>query len=223
MLSLTARKPLDRWNFARIHPGPVGSVGDANVTPMLNSTFPGDFEFDSKWGGDNEPKFGSNVSDGMKLSYTSRGGPGRTFDNFFGGQRDFKTERGWQWTNLRPEDRADEAVVGETPQISWRMNVADIKNSRRTGNLFNFPKGQGGFVNAPTGTPRGGLVPSVVASENAMPGFMPYVVDGLGGGGRRRGGSLLPFASQTNTGNNGVVRGRESCRMRDPISFQTGA
>lgn len=166
MISLSAPKPLDRWAYDRIQPGGVGSVGDVNMQVKLKSSLPGDLRWDPQWQGKREVRLGANVADGMYTSYSNGGGPARTRTNFLGGNRDTRTSHGWKFENLKPEDRADEPVMGELPQLSWRMNVANVKDRLRTGNLFaNRP---GGLVNAPTGVPRGGNVPQIIATEAGL-------------------------------------------------------
>lgn len=163
MLSLTARKPLNRWANDRISPGVVGSVGDVNLQSRLKSSLPGEIRWEKETYGRNEPSFGANVSDGMHQSYASGGGPAKTVDGFIGGGRDMRTNVGWRFENLKPEDRADEPIVGEMPQLSWRMNLASVKNQQRTGQLFKFRPG--GLIDPPTGVPRGGKQPLVVGVD----------------------------------------------------------
>lgn len=163
MLSLSARKPLDNWSNNYIAPGPVGSVGDANLQSRLKSSLPGEFRWEKKTYGKNEPSFGSNVSDGTDTSFSSGGGPARTMDNFWGGRRDMSTSRGWKFQNLRPEDvqESSDPVMGALPQLSWKMQLAAVKDRQRTGNLFRTRRG--GLIDAPRGPVRGGNVPTVVA------------------------------------------------------------
>ena len=160
MLSLSAVKPLNRWAYDRMQPGAVGSVGDVNIEQRLKSSLPGEFRWEKMTHGKNAPGFGANVTDGMSTSYSTGAGPARTKDGFIGGNRDTRTARGWRIENLKPEDRAEEPTMAEMPQLSWRMNVASVKNQQRTGNLFKTPSG----INPATGIPRGGQVPTVVAA-----------------------------------------------------------
>lgn len=217
MLSLSARKPLNRWAYDRMQPGAVGSVGDANVAVQFQSTYPGDFSWDPQTSGKNEPMLGSNVSDGMMLSYNSGGGPARTLDGFIGGNRDIRTQYGTKFQDLRPEDRADEPVMGEMPQLSWRMQQASVLNAQRTGNLFQ--RAPGGGINAPRGAPRGGNVPTVVQMESGTRSlFDPNLFEddigfaGIGGQIRRRGGGM-PMGNINSYGS-GNARGRPNCNMR---------
>lgn len=167
----------------RISPGAVASVGDCLLTVKLKSTFPGEYRFENN--GKMESRFGSNVSDGQKVGYTSAGGPARTFDTNWGGNRDSKTSVGWVTQDLRAVDRSFEEILGSTPHYSWRNRIANVHQQSRTGDLFKYRSG--GLINAPTGPSRGNN-PRIVASTGgevnpmydnvATGGYNQYTTDG---------------------------------------------
>ena len=166
MLSLTARRPLDKWNFDSIRPGPVGSVGDANVNVTFKSSLPGDYREAPYTKGDNEIKYGSMVQDGDKNSWKTNGQGARTIDGFFGGDRDsMTTQRGWLFQNLVPEDMAEEPIMGELPKYPWRNQVATINSALRTGQEFKDLPGGYAPVWGRGNVPRGGNMPGIVAQE----------------------------------------------------------
>lgn len=169
MLSLTARRPLDNWNYDSIRPGVVGSVGDANVNVTFKSTFPGDYREAPYTAGDKESRYGSNVRDGDVNSPMTGSQGARVEDGYFGGMRDSQTtQRGWQFQNLMPEDMLMEPIMGSLPRYAWRNQVATINSSLRTGDQFSNLPGEyaptwGGGASGKV--PRGGNVPGIVGGQ----------------------------------------------------------
>lgn len=105
-LSITEKRPLNRWDHDSIRPGPVGSVGDALTQVRLKHSNPDlPLRFQGWNSHANEPRFGSNVQDGQWLSHDDNGGPNFTIDTNWGGRRDFRTNVGWRWQDLRAVDR----------------------------------------------------------------------------------------------------------------------
>lgn len=95
-LSIDAIRPLNRWDYSSIRPGPVGSVGDVLVTPRFKHSAPNlPLRFDPYFRGKNSVFLGSNVTDGSHANYDSGGGPSRTIDSNWGGRRNFKVSHGW--------------------------------------------------------------------------------------------------------------------------------
>ena len=137
MLSRDARRPLNRWDYSSIRPGPVSSVGDVHLSARFKHSNP---DLPIRWApttyGQREPFYGSNVTDGQWISYDSTGGPAATIDSNWGGRRDFRTNYGWTFQDARAEDRRVEPIVGETPQYSWNNKIATIYEARRTGDKF---------------------------------------------------------------------------------------
>jgi hypothetical protein len=172
-ISAKAHRPLNRWDFDSIRPGPVGSVGDALLNIRLKSTVDGDFRWDPMSAGKRECKFGSNVTDGFWTSYSTSAGPPRVYDSFWTGDRDFKTNHGWEYHDLRATDRSETAILQATPQYTWRTKVANVNRAQTAGSLFAIPAG--GLIDPPAGgLMRGGMFPSVVAAtggERPPPGF----------------------------------------------------
>lgn len=167
MLSISARRSLNQWDNNSIRPGPVGSVGDANVNVTFKSSLPGDYREAPYTAGDLEQKYGSNVQDGQKDSWETGFGSPRVYDNFFGGDRDsMTTQRGWMFQNISPEDMADEPIMGELPRYGWRNQVATVNTSLRTGDQFSqLPGGYTPIWGGMGKIPRGGNVPGVVDRE----------------------------------------------------------
>lgn len=176
-LSLDAIRPLNRWNNTSIRPGNVGSVGDVLIAERLKASLPGEFRWDSLTSGENEPTYGSNISDGMFTGYTSGGGPGRTIDSNWGSRRRFETSHGWRIQDLRPEDRRIEPTVGAMPQYTWRNRIATLEQARTTGDLFPIPAG--GVLQGPAGIMRGGNNPRVtdIVAEEPVTGTLPSMVN----------------------------------------------
>ena len=156
-------------NTERIHPGPVGSVGDTLISHRLKSSLPGIFNWDAEYYGQRESLFGSSVSDGTRVSFNSGGGPARVSDSKWNGSRSFNTNHGYYYQDMVAPDKLVMPEQASLPQYQWRNKIAEVRDAKRTGTLF-LPLPQ---INAPTGVPRGGNVPRVtdVAGENTVPGY----------------------------------------------------
>ncbi len=166
MLSLTARRPLNNWNYDSIRPGVVGSVGDANVNVTFKSTFPGDYREAPYTKGDKESRYGSNVRNGDVDSPMTGSQAARVEDGFFGGMRDSQTtQRGWQFQNLRSEDMSAEPIMGELAQFMWKNQVSTIMNAVTGKNARRFSNLPVGYKPTPGDVPRGGNVPGIVSNE----------------------------------------------------------
>lgn len=144
-----------------ISPGVVGSVGEANMQVRLKQSCPESnmrFAKLSRFG--REMKFGSNVQDGYKVSYSGGGGPARALTAFWNGRRSFRTNRGYILQDLQPVDTFKTPMQGEQPQYSWQNKVAGIIKGSTTGTLFQPTNAA--FAPTPGALPRGGLVPRIV-------------------------------------------------------------
>jgi len=75
-LSIDSIRPMNRWDYSRIQPGSVGSVGDTNVAVRLKHSSPNmPLRFDKTFSGNRERYLGSNVQNGSQKSFDS----GNTF------------------------------------------------------------------------------------------------------------------------------------------------
>lgn len=184
-LSINAIKPLNRWDYSSIRPGPVGSVGDVLVSQRLKASLPGDFRWDATYYGRQESLYGSSVSDGQYIGFNSEGGPAKTIDSAWGGRRRFETSHGWVIQDLRQTDKSVTSILSATPQYSWRNRVASVQNASRTGDLF---RRDGPGVLAPNGPTRGGA--------------FPMVTDIVAGGGLPLVDELAPNTNTTHTEQN---------------------
>jgi hypothetical protein len=157
-LSIDEIRPLNRWNYSRIQPGSVGSIGDVNLTPRFKHSFPNlPLRFDPYFSGKNAPFLGSNVTDGTHCNYDSGGGPARTIDSNWGGRRNFKVRHGWVYQDMRQPDARTEPLLGSMPGYSWQNKLAVNYQSKRTGDKF-LPL-PGPYVPSPGETIRGGAYP----------------------------------------------------------------
>ncbi len=166
MITLTHKKPLNRWDHSSIRPGVVGPVGCPLMTERLKATYPGNFRWVSEYHGRREALYGSNISDGQSLSFNSGGGPARLINTNWGGRREFKTKYGYEYQDIRAPDMMVEPMVGSLPQYSWRNKLATVNKALHTGDLFTIPIR--GLVEQPNGVTRGGMYPrvtDVVGSE----------------------------------------------------------
>ena len=73
-LSISAYKPLNRWDYESIRPGPVGSVGDVLGQVRFKNDFASQaIRLDPEYTGNRQNRLGSNVSDGNATSFTTGG------------------------------------------------------------------------------------------------------------------------------------------------------
>ena len=174
-LDIIANRPLNRWDHDRISPGAVGSVGDVNLQSRLKRSYPDLAPYYSKFSSHKrESKFGSNVTDGSKIGYNSGGGPARVRDSNWGGRRDFKTNHGWVYQDLRAPDRNITPYLGATPGYSWQNRLATTYRALHTGDLFLPLPGE--YSLSPGEIPRGGSTPGSylegdVVSSNAASAY----------------------------------------------------
>lgn len=162
-LSISAYKPLNRWDFSCISPGPVGSVGDTLGQVRYKHSFPDQgIRLDPDYINSKQNRLGSNVSDGNHTSFTS-GGRGDPFvlNSPWSDTRIRKTSWGQIVQDVRASDKLHEPRVGSVPQLQWNNRLATVYNAKRTGHMF-LPL-PGPYVASPGETPRGGQLPKVTA------------------------------------------------------------
>jgi hypothetical protein len=156
----------DRYfkNTFIMHPGIVGSVGDALVSVRLKQSAPDmKMRYDKAFSGKNEMKSGSNVQDGDTKSYSSKGESARVYDSNWQNKK-FKTSHGWIYQDLRAPDKTLTEVMGSTGRYDWYNRVANTYQAKITGDMFlPLPNGY-----QPSGIPRGGQVPRIVATDEPM-------------------------------------------------------
>lgn len=150
-------KSQNNWT---IRPGPVGSVGEANIQVRLRGNTPDSgIKFVKYSSGDNERKYGSMIQDGM-----SGYGP-RVIDRKFGSRPQQKTSVGWRFQNIIPVDRSSTSVMASLGAYSWDNKRAQVLKAKVTGDKF-LPTPGGYSVKNIEGLSRGGQVPRVVLSES---------------------------------------------------------
>lgn len=162
LLSKDAYRPLNRWDYDRIQPGNVHSVGDAITGIRLKHSFP---DLPIRWskkfsGKKNGCLMGDNNTDGYKMGYFNDGmGDPYVKDSNWPSYREFRTPHGWVQQDLRPEDRTEEPILQSTPNAKWDTRVAEVYRVNRPG--FEFLPLPGGYHPSPGEVPRGGLVPEI--------------------------------------------------------------
>lgn len=159
--SIANYKPLNRWDYQSIRPGPQGSVGDVLGMIRYKHSFPNQgLRFDPAYKGNKQNRLGSNVSDGNARSFTT-GGLGDPQNRFapWNGRRTKKYNAGWIIEDVRAPDTLHTPTTGSVPQLDWQNKIATVYNARRTGNQF-LPL-PGPYVLSPGEIPRGGREPEV--------------------------------------------------------------
>ena len=48
----------------------------------------------------------------------------------------FRTQQGWIHQDIREVDRAHEPIMQDTPQYSWKSQVASVQRAKTTGQMF---------------------------------------------------------------------------------------
>jgi hypothetical protein len=128
---------VNRWSNDYISPGPVGPVGDVNMTPRLRSSatyLPP--RYDSTWSGKKEITLGANVSDGQERGYSSGGGPAAVYDAFWGGGRQFRNNIGWRVEDVVVGDVNIEPFLQSDGGCAWNRKVGQVYEGLRTGDKF---------------------------------------------------------------------------------------
>jgi hypothetical protein len=124
-----------------MNPTNTGSVGDVLPVVRLKQSSP---DLPARYM-DVTRTPGSYISTGL-----------RVIDNQWTGKRSFKTNIGWEIQDLQENDLYVEPYVGSLGNFGWRNKVANIYESRRTGELFLPLPGRFGLTSRDV--PRGGNV-----------------------------------------------------------------
>ena len=157
-LSITAVKPLNRSDFESIRPGVVGSVGDVLMTTRLKQSSP---SMNMRWAPlgakGRESRLGANITDGMIRGYNNGGGLARVREDAWESGREFRTQRGWIYQDMRKPDTSIEPYLGSGPQYSWNNRRATVYKSLHTGDKFLPVPGE--YALSPGEVPRNGSTP----------------------------------------------------------------
>jgi hypothetical protein len=159
--SIAHLKPLNRWDYSSIRPGPQGSVGDVLGSIKLKHSFPDQgIRLEPAYKGNKQNRLGSNVSDGNSRSFTTAG-PGDPYVSAspWNAYRNQQYNAGWTIQDVRAPDTLHTPFTGSTPEYSWQNKIATVYNAQRTGKLF-LPL-PGAYQLSPGETPRGGREPEV--------------------------------------------------------------
>lgn len=171
--------PLNRWDKARIAPGPVGSIGDALTAVRIKQSDPDmPIAYDKLFSGKNAQKRGSNVQDGLYASFTD-GGYGAEVE---ARKRQKKTSVGTFMQQMSGNDRSFQAIEPTQPRVGTRTQAEAILF--RQGDKFQILPG--GYGPEPGQLLRGGQVPRVVYTEGTLKQTMnpdgTYVRSGVNAG-----------------------------------------
>ncbi len=156
-------RPLNRWDNARLQPGPVHSVGDSITGIRLKHSHPDlPLRWEKAYSGKNSTLMGDNNTDGDHHGFFNDGyGQPYVKDSNWAAHREFKTPLGWVQHDLRPADKSHEPLLSSTPNAKWDLRVADTYSIYRPG--FEFLPLPGGYTPVPGELPRGGLAPEITA------------------------------------------------------------
>lgn len=156
--------PPCRDNFKLISPGLVGPIGDVNMATRMRTSnaamFPVMFSKDAA----RLPRLGSDIQDGDTLAQVNGGGyPATALAYKWNVKQSTKTDVGERWQDLRQNARYVEPIVVGQNQYDFKNLVAQVEQAKVTGDQF-LPLPNGYAIGELAGTPRGGLIPSIVAS-----------------------------------------------------------
>lgn len=171
--------PLNRWDKARIAPGPVGSIGDALTSVRIKQSTPDmPIAYDKLFSAKNDSNRGSNVQDGSWASFAD-GGYGA---EVYARKRQKKTNVGTFMQQMSSNDRSFESIVVPQPQVGTRTQAETIL--LRQGDKFQITPG--GYGPEPGQLLRGGQVPRVVYTQGTLKQTMnpdgSYVRSGVNAG-----------------------------------------
>jgi len=167
-------------NITTSRPGIVGSVGDVVVRPRFRQSRPDMiWVYDPYWSDSRANTLGSNISDGDVLGYDSRGGPARTNDSNWNGNRSFRHQYGWTFHAPRNTDKYSEPELTPLGDVSWKLKQARSRTIKRSGKLFAaLPQG---YQPYPGQVLRGGNFPlSETAGGSTPAGLGGFSVGGAG-------------------------------------------
>jgi hypothetical protein len=150
-------------NFKIISPGVVGSVGDVNMATRMRTSNAALFPVMFGNGSSNEPRMGSDITDGDTLNQVNGGGYPATVDAYkwnYGGRG--KTDVGYKFQDLRQNSRYVEPVVVGNNHYDF-INATAIVH-RQMGKQFTpLP---GGYSTSANMLTRGGLFPAIVQTTD---------------------------------------------------------
>lgn len=154
-------KSQNNWT---IRPGPVGSVGDANLQVRLRGNTPDSkIRYDKEFSGVQEKYYGSKVQDG---SYGA--GTARVIDRKFGSRPGHKTSVGWIFQDIIPTDRKSETILQPLGRYKWDNQQATVLRAKVSGEKFLPAPGlyDKSLLQQTQSLARGNQVPRVVLSES---------------------------------------------------------
>lgn len=154
-------KSQNNWT---IRPGPVGSVGDANLQVRLKGNMPDSkIRYDKEFSGTQEKFYGSKVQDGCYGA-----GAARVIDRKFGSRPGHKTSVGWIFQDIIPTDRKSETTLQPLGRYKWDNQQATVIHAKVSGEKFMPLPGlyDKSLLQQTQSLARGNQVPRVVLSES---------------------------------------------------------
>lgn len=188
-------RKVNRWEYNSIRPGPVGSVGDANMAVRLKQSAPELApRYDPIYSGKKLVPAGANISDGFWHGYISGGRVARTLCSKLEQRQGFKTAVGWVIEDLRPADTTRQPIMGSTGQWGWKNKVATVYKAKVRGQMF-LPVPQG-YSGVQTELPRGSQIPQIVAQSTgeSIPETSQKSINPVTGEITFTGGAMAPAA-----------------------------
>lgn len=186
-------------NHWTISPGPVGSVGDANMQVRLKHNTPdAPLRFDKTFSGKNLKYLGSNVQDGS----FGAGAPARAIQRKMGIRNAQKTDVGWRKQDIIPVDTTRQPISAPLGPYTWNNQRAQVFRAKISGQSF-LPSPMGYDKSQARGVLRGNQVPRVVLTEMApsapTPESLNYInVANVAAANRaRQGGVVEPMSAGT--------------------------
>lgn len=181
-------------NHWTISPGPVGSVGDANMQVRLKHNMPdAPLRFDKAFSGKNLKHVGSNIQDG---SYG--GGSSRTVQRKIGNRYGNKTDVGWRKEDVIPPDTTRQPISNPLGPYTWNNQRAQVFRAKISGQAF-LPAPMGYDKSQANGILRGNQVPRVVLTEASLSAPTPESLNYIAAANNlaRQGGIVEPTSAGT--------------------------
>lgn len=125
------------WHQYQIRPGSVGPIVFTVPPRFRQSTASMPWAYDPYWTTKRATRLGGNLQNGTRPSYDTGGGPPRTNDSRWSGNRSADRHKlGYRFHNIAPIAKFSIPAQGPQGDYAWRDKVAVTRHISPAGRLF---------------------------------------------------------------------------------------